>query len=256
MAQGAWPIEVFIVDQNGDDRLDGLVRAFADQLPIRHLRSSVRNSSHARNLGLALCKGDIVAFPDDDCVYPAGVLQHVDRCFAEDPALRSLSGPAITDSGALGSGRWREDSGPVTIYTVWTSVIGFNLFLERTALMGVGGFDEELGVGARFGSSEEPDLIIRMIRAGGKAMYDTALRVIHPDKRLTPVAVSRAFAYGMGMGYVLRKHRAPATLKARFLLRPLGGALLNLFRARIMATRYYWETARGRVYGLMSQPTA
>jgi glycosyltransferase involved in cell wall biosynthesis len=256
VAQMPCAVEVFIIDQNDDDRLVPVVREFSRHLQISHIRSRVRNSSHARNLGLARCSGEIVGFPDDDCVYPAGVLQHVDRCFADDPALTVLSGPAITPAGDLGSGRWSSASGPVTIYNVWTSVIGFNLFVRHAALVQVSGFDESLGVGARYGSSEEPDLVIRLIAAGGKAMYDTQLRVIHPDKRLTPVAAARAFAYGTGMGYVMRKHRVPAALILRFVARPLGGAIINLARARMLASRYYWQTTRGRVSGLLSRPTS
>ena len=33
-----------------------------------------------------LARGDIVGFPDDDCIFPAGLLARVTGAFAVDPA--------------------------------------------------------------------------------------------------------------------------------------------------------------------------
>ncbi len=242
-------VEVILVDQNPDDRLVPVVAAFAPALPIRHVRADVRNSSYARNAGLAHCTGAIVGFPDDDCVYPAGTLDFVDQAFAADPGLGVLTGPAAAPEGGLGSGRWEAARGPIGMDNAFTTVICFNLFLRREVLARLGGFDEALGVGAAFGACEENDLVIRAFRGGAAALYDPALRVVHPDKRLTPTALARAFRYGAGFGYVLRKHGFPAATVARFLLRPLGGALLSALRGRGLEGAYYRETLRGRLYG-------
>ena len=85
---------------------------------------------HARNLGLGLARGDIVGFPDDDCLQPPGLLDRVAAAFAADPGLAVLTGPAASPEGGLGSGRWRAEAGPITLANVWTSVIEFNLFLR------------------------------------------------------------------------------------------------------------------------------
>lgn len=91
--------------------------------------------------------------------------------------------------------------------------------------------------------------MIRAVASGAKALYDPSLRVVHPDKRLTPTALARAFRYGAGFGYVLRKHGFPVGMLARFLARPLGGALLSGLRGRGLECAYYRETLRGRLYG-------
>lgn len=240
--------ELIVVDQNDDDRLVPILSAFSALNP-RHIRCPTRALSLARNLGLAHCTGEIVGFPDDDCLYPSETLAIVDTCFTNDRAISLLSGPAVSSNGMLSSGRWSNVSGPITIPKVWTSVIAFNLFIRRDMLSMIGGFDEALGVGARFGSAEETDLTIRVIRAGGKAVYDPCLQVIHPDKRLTPVAVTRAFSYGAGLGRVLRKHSIAKPIASQFFVRPLGGILLGLARFRPLHVRYYWKTLEGRLYG-------
>ncbi len=244
--------EVFLVDQNEDDRLGPVVEMFAPRLILTRLRSTVRNSSHARNVGLPLCRGELIAFPDDDCIYPADTLACVDQAFNDDPNLAILSGPAMSPEGRLGSGRWERRSCAITMQTIWTTVIAFNLFISASWLRRVGGFDEMLGVNAKFGSGEEADLVIRIIRAGGKGYYDFSRHVIHPDKALTEISLKRAFAYGTGFGYVLRKHNVRPKTTLTFFVRPAGGIVVSLLKGNVLAMNYYWETLRGRVAGYLA----
>jgi glycosyltransferase involved in cell wall biosynthesis len=249
LAQGRDDLEVIIVDQNADDRVAPVLQPYAARLPITHLRSAIRNANHARNLGLRQARGEIVTFPDDDCLYPPGVLTRVDAAFRAAPSLGVLTGPAASPEGGLGSGRWREESGAIDLTNVWTSVIEFNLFLPRPLMLALGGFDERLGPGTRWGSAEGNDLVCRAMAGGAVAQYDAGLRIIHPDKRLTEVAVSRAASYGRGLGFVLRRHGVPASVWFAFLVRPIGGALLSLAKLRFHNAAYYTMSFWGRLVG-------
>lgn len=253
LAQDEPAIEIIVVDQNDDDRLAPVMARFADRLTLRWRRSSVANANHARNMGLRMACGAIVGFPDDDCIYPPGVLARVLSAFDADPPLRVLTGPAASPDGGLGSGRWRQDAGEITIANVWISVIEFNLFIRRETALALGGFDERLGPGTLFGSAEGNDLVVRAIRAGHRALYDPAQQIVHPDKRLTETAVARAEPYGAGLGFVLRRHQVPGEVRRSFLIRPLGGAALSLVRGNLLGTRYYLATLRGRLRGLRAR---
>ena len=249
LAQDRDDLEVIIVDQNADDRVAPVLQPYAARLPITHLRSAIRNANHARNLGLRQARGEIVTFPDDDCLYPPGVLTRVDAGFHAAPSLGVLTGPAASPEGGLGSGRWREKSGAIDLGNVWTSVIEFNLFLPRQLMLALGGFDEKLGPGTRWGSAEGNDLVCRAMARGAIAQYDSALRIMHPDKRLTEVAVSRAASYGRGLGFVLRRHGVPLSVWFAFLVRPIGGALISLLRLRFHNAAYYAMSFWGRLIG-------
>jgi glycosyltransferase involved in cell wall biosynthesis len=249
LAQHRTDVEVIIVDQNHDDRLVPIIADYAARLPLLHRRSTRNNACHARNLGLMLARGEIIGFPDDDCLYPPGLLDQVDAAFAADPALHLLTGPAASPEGGLGSGRWREEGGPITPANAWTSVIEFNLFLRRRTALALGGFDETLGPGTPFGSAEGNDLVLRALSAGHVARYEPAQRIIHPDKRLTPVAVERAALYGRGLGHVMRRHATPAGTLLPFVIRPVGGVLLNALRGRGLAARYFLASLHGRLTG-------
>ena len=252
LAQGRTDFEVIIVDQNDDDRLGPIETDYAGRLTLRRLRSSVRNANHARNLGLRHARGAIVTFPDDDCLYPPGVLERVDAAFAADASLHVLTGPAASPTGGFGSGRWRTDSGAIDLVNVWTSVIEFNIFLRRETALALGGFDEGMGPGSPFGSAEGNDLVCRAMARGLAARYDAALLIIHPDKRLSDVAVERAERYGRGLGFALRRNGAPLSARLTFLVRPLGGVVVNLLRGRMHNAAYFWMTFRGRLAGMMA----
>lgn len=256
VAQHQADLEVIVVDQNADDRLAPVIAAWRDRLSLRRERTDRAHANHARNLGLTLARGRIVGFPDDDCTFPAGLLARVLDAFAADQTLAILAGPAASPGGGLGSGRWRQDAGPITPANVWTSVIEFNLFLRREVALAIGGFDERLGPGTPLGSTEGNDLVLRAIAAGHAARYDPARRIVHPDKRLTPVAVERAALYARGMGFVLRRHAVPAGVWLPFMIRPLGGVLASALRGRPLAARYYASTLRGRLTGFLTAGAA
>ena len=249
LAQGDQAAEAIIVDQNGDDRLVPVLAPYAGRIALTHLRSGVANANHARNLGLAAARGAIVGFPDDDCLYPPGLLDRVAAAFEADAALGVLTGPAESPAGGLGSGRWRDSAGPIDTANAWTSVIEFNLWLRRPLALALGGFDEAMGPGTPLGSAEGNDLVLRAVAAGHAARYEPGLRVIHPDKRLTDVATARARLYGRGLGFALRRHRAAPAIWLPFAVRPIGGVVLSLLKGRPRDAAYYAMTLLGRAEG-------
>ncbi len=84
--------ELIVVDQNEPGVLDPVLAPFSDRLDIHHVRSE-RGLSRARNVGLAHCRAPLVAFPDDDCWYPATLAEKVVALFDADP----LTGGNVRD---------------------------------------------------------------------------------------------------------------------------------------------------------------
>ncbi|RRA47197.1 glycosyltransferase family 2 protein [Acidipila sp. EB88] len=253
-AQPFHDFDVVIVDQNGDSRLDGIVAEFEHRFPILHLRSDVKNVSHARNVGLAAATGEIVGFPDDDCQFQRNTMMLAMRHFEQDPQLALLAGNYINPQGKRVNGRWTARSCEVNDKTVWTTVQASSLWVRTHAAREVGGFDTAIGPGTPWGSGEEPDFVIRVLRRGYRGYYDVTLGVLHPDKSLNPVAGERAFKYGAGMGRVLRKHGIALRITLPYFYRPIGGVLWSLLRVRMNFASYYWGTFRGRVFGYMATP--
>jgi glycosyltransferase involved in cell wall biosynthesis len=243
---------IVLVDQNDDDRLAEVIRQHPS-LEIEHLHAN-RGLSRARNAGLARLNGDVIAFPDDDCMYPDDLLDRVAHRFAADPSLGGLTGRAADMSGRS-SPSWPLAPAEVTRENMWNRAISFAIFLRASVVGAVGGFDEELGLGSGrpWSSGEETEYLVRAVDAGARIEYDPELLVPHDEKAYTPAALRIAGARdGASVGYILRKHRYPPLTVARMLIRPAGGAALALARRDRARAGFHLSTLRGRLRGYRS----
>jgi len=239
-----------VVDQNADDRVYRLLaeRPTPDSLRL----SSPRGLSRARNAALPHLTADLVAFPDDDCVYPPDLLERVVRRFATEPGLGGLSGRPVAADGTV-IGRWPASPLPITPDTVWHRANSHTIFLRREVVQQVGAFDEALGLGSEtpWSSGEEIDYVVRALRAGARIEYDPSLVVTHPVKAVSAaelVALGRRD--GGSVGYVLARNRYPARVVLRMLVRPAVGTLVSLALLDGTRARFNAATLAGRLSGL------
>lgn len=247
--------DLIVVDQNSDDRLTPILATYESAFRILHLRSESRGASRARNLGLQRISGEAVAFPDDDCLYPPDTLAAAARLLADHPEWDGLTGRSVDEGGRTSMGRFGERPGGLDKISAWARGIEYTIFL-RAACVEETRFDEELGVGAGtpWGAGEGTDLLLQLLERGACLHYDPDVVVVHPwrtppyDER----AMRRAYSYGCGMGRTLKKHRMPPWFKAKWLIRPLGGAVLSLLSLRLPEAKYRWKTFKGRLRGLLS----
>jgi hypothetical protein len=131
-------------------------------------------------------------------------------------------------------------------------VISFTIFLRASVVRAVGGFDEQLGLGARtpWSSGEEIDYLIRALDLGTRIEYDPDLVVVHASPVFSPTTLRRVGARdGASVGYILRKHDYPVTPLAGMLVRPAAGAVLALLRNDRTRAGFHVSTLRGRLLG-------
>lgn len=237
-------LRVIVVDQNDDERLDPVLAA--GSVDVLHLRSAPGLSS-SRNIALEHAAADLIALPDDDCMYPSGLLTRVAERFVGDPGLDGLTG-RTEDASGRSSASWSTQSATLTDDNLWNRAISFTIFLRRSVVERVGTFDERLGLGSSeaWSSGEEIDYLIRAVRGGGRIEYDTSLVVRH-DVRVDDAEIG--LRDGASIGYLLRKHHYPLRTVARMLVRPLGGAVVSLAQRDRTRASYHAATFRGRVHG-------
>jgi glycosyltransferase involved in cell wall biosynthesis len=242
---------VLVVDQSESHGADRALEG--RDLDILGL-SSERGLSRARNEALRHLRADLVAFPDDDCTYPDGLLQRVAGRFSGDDALDGLTGRAEDPSGRS-SGSWKTEGAVLTDDNLWNRAISFTVFLRRELVESIGPFDERLGLGSGepWSSGEEIDYLVRAIRSGARIEYDPSLVVTH-DVRADDERIG--YRDGSSIGDLLRKHGYPAPTVARMLTRPVGGALVSLARLDTARARFHVATLRGRIRGLRASQGA
>ena len=244
-------VRVLVVDQNEDAQLEPALTGRGAE--IVHLRSRP-GLSRARNAALGHVTADIVAFPDDDCLYPPGLLGRLAERFSADSDLDGLTGRAEDASGESAAS-WKTDQTPLTDDNLWNRAISFTIFLRRAVVERVGIFDQQLGLGSRepWSSGEEIDYLIRAVRSGARIEYDPSLVVRH-DVRIDDARVG--LRDGASVGYLLRKHGYPMRTLARMLLRPVGGIGLSLVSLDTGRAHFQLATLRGRIAGYRTSTRA
>jgi cellulose synthase/poly-beta-1,6-N-acetylglucosamine synthase-like glycosyltransferase len=239
---------IVVVDQSGGTDIGALVGR-RTTLPLIRLEAEP-GLSRARNAGLRHVTADVVAFPDDDCVYPDDLLERAARFLRERPAVDVLTG-RTADRDGRASPRWHP-AGVVRVEDVWHAGNSAAMFVRRRVLDEIGPFDERLGLGAGtpWTSTEDVELLVRALLAGARVEHDPTLVVEHALRDPDPDALAALGRRdGGSVGFVLGLHRLGARVDARMFTRPLGGAALAFARGDTARARFHLATWRGRVRG-------
>lgn len=246
--------ELIIVDQNADTRLYEACNALRLDFPLHLVRSPLATGlSRGRNMGIARARGEVLCFPDDDCVYPPSLISDVLARFQETGA-DIVCGRAAAPDGRSINGRFETNAQRVDRRNVFTTQIEWVVFFKRRVFDALEGYDEDIGVGAAtpWQSCEGPDITIRAIDAGFSVYYDPALFAHHPelDTRNPDDAMrAKGRRYARGMGHVIRKHGYGLLYMGKYLVRPVGGACLSLLKGKPGRMAYYLNVALGRAEG-------
>lgn len=244
--------EVIIVDQNPRGFIGDIVERYSTQMNLIHLRSDRPGASRARNVGIPYARGEIVAFPDDDCELSGDLLGMVSDIFRRSPDLAGLT-ISSRDKGSEGSiARFAGHRGPITKFNILNRCIEAGIFLRRQSLNGHR-FDESMGVGADspWWSDEGPDLLLAVMRDGQRLEFVPEIVIFHPDpvRDYDERALLRSFRYGRGRGHFLRKNAYPAWFVIYVWGLYVIGIFLGVIELRWGKVRYYSCGLKGRVMG-------
>ena len=246
LKQSCQDFELIVSDQNPDDRVARMLAERGWTGCVIVVKSSA-GASAARNAGLAIATGELLGFPDDDCAYPAGLLDRLAQFFEAHPEYGFLTGRSFADDGEDAASRHGKQPAPIRRETIYYQTIEFAFWIRRVEL-GELRFDENLGTGSvtPWQADEGPDLALRMQERGVQGYYDPAFGVWHPRlEQHSPRAIERSYRYACGSGFFLRKHHYPARFFFYLVLRALAGAGLSLLRFRRQNARYFWARVRG-----------
>jgi glycosyltransferase involved in cell wall biosynthesis len=172
--------EVIVVDNNSDDRIDPLVEEYARTVLTYEKQPG---SYAARNKGLSIARGDIIAFTDSDCIPAADWIE------------KGVSNFLQTDNCGLVAGKIKlmfrnaDRPTPVEIYESLTAFdqknkvesfmhgVTANLFTHRSVFARVGIFNPELKSGG------DVEWGKRVYHYGYKQIYAVDCCVQHPARR-------------------------------------------------------------------------
>jgi GT2 family glycosyltransferase len=202
-----------------------------------------------------------MAFTDDDCVVPEGWLGAIRKVTRENPDASLIYGQVVAASMELPPGAYipelrfsqAEKFSPRGKFRVIG--MGANFAARRSDLLGIGGFDEALGGGGIFRSSQDFDMQFRLWRAGKVVMIHPDILVMHYGLRTVEQWPLTARAYGFGDGAFYMKHvrfRDPTAIRllAGKVLRETATPLVRAIRRRPYAADYAVGLLQGARAGL------
>jgi glycosyltransferase involved in cell wall biosynthesis len=241
--------EWIIVDQNEEP---GVVRdALADILVTPTVyQERTPFLSGARNLGIDNARGDIIAFPDDDCWYPDNLLERVLRSFEMGGALFALTGQTVDATGKTSLGRYAKQDCLVRLRNAFLCGNSSTIFYRPAMGVRSPRFDTAFGPGLKrvtAGGAEDYDFICELTTIG-KVHFMHDLRVFH-EQVLPAARLQRGWGYARSMGAVWRKRRLDVPACLYWLMRPTAGSILSLMSGRPDEARYHWDVVRGRLWG-------
>lgn len=230
--------EVIVVDNRPkiplDDPLPGLI---ADKPWVKVVHETRRGVSAARNAGIAVASGEVIAFTDDDVIVDSQWLRSIGSRMTLDPAIEAVTGliiPAELETpsqiwferyfGGFGSERTFEsitlEAAPsrrfvqgsrvmvrnakgaelrrFSVYGVGAYGAGANMAIRRTTLESIGGFDPVLGVGTPAPGGEDLVVLIDILRRGGRVGYEPAAYVHHRHRQEYSQLLKQIDGYGLG----------------------------------------------------------
>jgi glycosyltransferase involved in cell wall biosynthesis len=195
--------EVLVVDNGSTDRTPEIVRKY----PVTLLSEGERGPARARNCGVLVCRGDVVAFTDSDCLPSTGWLRELVKPFARDDvgavAGEILPFPPRTPAERYAARIRHLSPERYLRRPIFPFAVTANLAFRREVFRQVGLFDPACPRGG-----ESTDFCTRFFR-GTALSLELALRavVFHRHRATTGDLFRQQWGYGRGHAYLYLKYR-------------------------------------------------
>ncbi|MFD8320000.1 glycosyltransferase family 2 protein [Kitasatospora purpeofusca] len=237
------PTEVVVVDNAPSDRAtETLCRErYPDR--VRYLHEPVPGLARARNRGLAVARGEICAFADDDLLIDPDWAAALVDGFRTDPRAGCVTGlvlPAELDTRAqlalehycgyakgFAARSWSlldPSEDPLFPFATGRLGTGANMAFRTDLLRAIGGFDPATSTGTPARGGEDLLAFLQVLIAGHTVVYRPDALVWHPHRRSMEALSTQVFGFGVGFGAYLTaavRHR-PELLAALLARVPRG----------------------------------
>ena len=240
---------------------------------VRYVREPRPGLDWARNRAILECRGEILAYTDDDVVVDPGWVAAIAGVFTADPEVMAVTGLVIPHEldteaqrlfetyGGFGRGfvrRWYRGPAGRPLAPVHGGTgkfgTGANMAYRRLLFDRIGGFDPALDVGTCTNGGGDLEMFFRVLKEGDTLVYEPRAIVRHRHRREYAELRTQIVNNGIGFySYLVRtacaypdERRAIARLGAWWLR---WWSLRRLARALARKERIPRELITGELFG-------
>lgn len=246
---------------------------------VRYIREDTPGSASARNRGLTIASGEIVAFTDDDVVVDTHWLTELARGFADAEHVACVTGLVVPMELETPAQVWFEQYGgftregyarrvfnltnhrlktPLYPYTAGVFGTGNSMAFRRSTLQKIGAFDPMLGNGTPALGGVDSEVLLRTILKGQTIVCEPAAIVHHAHRREYTDLRKQIYNYGAGLtAYYVKTLLMNPQLVPDFIARLPRGLLfafsphseINQKKEHDYPKELTWIERRGMIYG-------
>ena len=207
LARERWsePWEIIVADNGSTDATTSVVRAYQERLKDLELvdASARPGATHARNVGTAAARGDLVVFCDaDDEIQPGWLAAMGDALQTHDVVVGRLDSQTLNGHWAVTLRGLPQDEGLIPFGRHLPFGASSNLGVRRLLHDRIGGFDEDF-----LGATHDTDYCWRLQRAGVKLHFEPQAVVSYRLREDLGSLFRQARFYAVGVVSMYKKYR-------------------------------------------------
>lgn len=173
--------------------------------------TSKKNLSRARNIGLDLAKGKFICFLDDDIFLTKDYFFKCLNKFKKNKNINIFFTKILNKEDGKIYSRYMSDKTIQINYNNNLMCLSSGMWAKKNDLKRHKiKFDERLGLGSKYGSSEETDFLMQCLMKNFNIFFFSDLILYHKKFDLNKLRlrkiISRSYSYGMGRGALLAKY--------------------------------------------------
>lgn len=201
--------EVIIVVQGDIDIIRNKIRYLSKEfLNFRLVESNVKGKSKGLNRAIALSRGTLLAFTDDDCVPEVDWLKFVHKSFTDFPQIYGVFGKTIPYQPEKHAMKFcpstfecnKLNTHIITIPCRHWEHIGYgnNMAFRKSVFNELGGFKTWLGPGSIGSNAEDAEIALRCLLSGRVLLYNQKMIIAHDCWQDRWEMVMRTISYDCG----------------------------------------------------------
>lgn len=202
--------EVIIIDQSTENDTQNMIESL-NWSQVIYKRVTFKGLSKARNEAIKVSSGDTFCLIDDDAYYESDYLANVAKHIKKDKN-QIISGVLFntkTNCDFVDYSKLKDEKA-LSYWKVTRYCPSPAISFPKELVEEIGMFDEEFGVGAKYGAAEETDLLLRGMKKGFQVIHYKDVRARHPHDKVAGNGIeedkSKSYSYSYGIGAMYKKN--------------------------------------------------